>query len=129
MTTYPQPPRTMSELLAPFPAEIVATARALRATIKSVLPRATEAFYGGTSVGIALYTHDESGRVACGIQPAMTHCKLYVHGVRATDLPEVRLEGAGKTSRHVQVPSVKEAKSLPIRIVIEMAAKAVGVRP
>lgn len=122
MPTYPHPPSTFAELVAPFPATVREAADALRARIREALPEAHEHVSGGLKFGTALYSVGRPTNVACGLQPTEAHCKLYLHHVRPGDVTGLRLEGTGTNARHVKVPSPEAAQHPAIAQAIARAA-------
>lgn len=123
MTIYSRPPRTFEDLVEPFPAEVRETANFLRQLIKDILPEADENVYGGVKMANVLYSIGRDTNVICGLQLTNTHCKLYLHHVKAGDASGVKIEGSGKNVRHVKVFSLFEAQAPGIRSVIELAGQ------
>ncbi len=108
MATHSEKPTTFEELIAPFNAPVQATAESLRTMIREPMPDFNENIYGGLSVANAHYSRGGPNHVVCGIQPALDHCKLYVHHVADVRRDGLRIEGSGKNTRHVKVRSVDD---------------------
>ena len=121
MTTYVRPPGDFDELVEPFPEDVRETACELRRLIQRALPDADENVYGGLKVANVLYSIGRDTNVICGIQPADTHCKLYLHHVKPGDVAGVKVEGSGKNARHVKVAGLAAAQAPEIRSVLERA--------
>lgn len=126
MTTYPSPPATFEQLVAPFPATVRAAAAALRSAALARFPGAHEHVSGGRKFGTALYSFGRPTNVAFGLQPTATHCKLYLHHVRPGDVAGLKLEGSGKNARHAKVATAAEAARPEIAEAIERAGIGAG---
>lgn len=121
MSRYARTPTTFAELVEPFAPHIQETAAELRARIQSVIPDAHEAIYGGLKMANVLYGLGNRSNVVCGIQPAESHCKLYLHHVKPGDVPGARIEGSGKNVRHLKVLDAAHARSAEVTAVLELA--------
>lgn len=121
MTIYGAPPVTFEQLVAPFPTAVREAATALRATVLAQFPDAHEHVSGGLKFGTALYSFGRPTNVACGLQPTVTHCKLYLHHVRPGDITGLRLEGSGKNARHVKIESAAAAATSAVADAITRA--------
>lgn len=128
MPTYKQPPTTFEELIAPFPARVRESATTLRTLILEAMPEAQESVSGGQSFGTALYSLVTPTNVACGLQPASSHCKLYLHHLQPDDAAGLKLEGSGKNVRHVKVHSPEAAQQVEIAAAIARAWLRAGVK-
>ena len=126
MTTYPTPPTTFEQLIAPFPANVQQAAAALRAAVLTRFPNAHEHVSGGLKFGTALYSFGSLTNVACGLQPTAAHCKFYLHHVKPGDITGLKLEGSGKNARHVKVDSAEAAARPEIAAAIERAGRGAG---
>lgn len=127
-TTYPAPPTTFEQLVAPFAANVQEAAVALRAIFRARFPDAVESVSGGLKFATALYSFTRPTNVAFGLQPTPTHCKLFLHHVRPGDIAGLRLEGSGKHARHVKVASADDARRPEIAAAIEAAGRGAGAR-
>ena len=105
---YEAPPKTFSELIEPFGAEIRAVAEWLRALLTEEFPQLEERIYGGSKIANALYNIGEPDRVALGIQPTARCVKLFVHDPQHLPATGFKLEGKGKHMRHIKLTSVPE---------------------
>lgn len=99
---YERPPATFEELVAPFPADVRATAGWIREVIMQEFPGIIESIHGGTKVANALYGVGRSERVALGIQPGPRFVKLFVHDPEELGETTFKLEGRGRHMRHVK---------------------------
>lgn len=102
---YDSTPTDFHQLIAPFSADIRATATWIRDVILEDFPQVVESISGGTKVANALYGVGRADRVALGIQPGSRTVKLFVHDPEALGNPPFRLEGKGKHMRHVKFTS------------------------
>lgn len=119
-------PQTFSDVLAPQKPEIRRIAERLREIVRDVLPDAHEGIYGGAKVRMALYSLEDENDVVCAIQPAADRCMLYVHRVTADDSPDLKLEGKGKSNRHVKFRGADEVEPEPIRALLELSVARRG---
>jgi hypothetical protein len=119
-------PRDFSDLLKPVPESIREVATQLRKIIKTTLPDADEAFYGGSKMGMVLYSIDGPNNVICGIQPADSICKLFFHGWKRLGEAGYRLEGSGKNARHIKIRSPDEIEPDELAQMLMISRRAVG---
>jgi hypothetical protein len=119
-------PRDFSDLLKPVPESIREVATQLRKIIKTTLPDADEAFYGGGKMGMVLYSIDGPNNVICGIQPTDSICKLFLQGWKRLAESGYRLEGSGKNARHIKVGSPNEIEPAELAQMVMIARRAVG---
>jgi len=116
-------PRTFNDLIKPHAGPVRAIAKRLRRVVYATLPDAQEAIYGGSKVGLALYSLGKGARVLCGIQPGEGKCLLYVHNVTEKDSSELRLEGKGRSNRHVKLVSLEGGQEKAIRALLRLACE------
>lgn len=114
-------PQSFADVIAPQTPEIQRVAEHLREVIRTALPEAREGIYGGAKTQMALYSLDHDQDVICGIQPAADHCKLYIHRVTKEDTPDLKLEGKGKSTRHVKIGSAKEVDPASIHALLDLS--------
>jgi hypothetical protein len=108
-------------LIAPYKAAVHDLAARLRALVRDAIPDADEAVYGGSRVGIALYSIGESNRVVCGIQPSAETCLVYVHQVAADDSSSLRLEGKDERTLHVTFRAINRDQEAALHALIRLA--------
>lgn len=119
-------PQTFADVLAPHTSDVQRLAERLRDVVRSALPDARENIHGGAKVGMALYSLENENDVVCAIQPAADRCMLYIHRVSADDSPDLRLEGKGKSNRHIKFRSADEIDPAPIRALLELSVARRG---
>jgi hypothetical protein len=120
-TKAPLRGRTFTDLVSGHEPVVAATARRLRELITRLEPNAIENVYGGTKIGIALYSIGTPNKVLCGIQPARGQCLLYVHHVTETDAPDLPLLGTGKNNRHLKFTAPPEIDAKAIAALLAIA--------
>ena len=109
---YDTPPTDFDALLAPYPAEIQIIAFSLREALLHAFPQLAENVSGGVAIGIALYSVGSSERVAVGIQPGKGFVKVFLHDAHLLPASSLKLEGAGKHTRHIKLRALTpEAKA------------------
>jgi hypothetical protein len=111
------------KLVGSCPPEVAEVAERLRAIVKRVLPQASEGVYGGAKTVIALYSIGGSQNVICGIQPAAKHCLFYIHHVQQQDSAVLKLEGKGKTNRHVKVSDTAAIEESEVERLLGLAVE------
>lgn len=114
-------PQSFADVIAPHTPEIQRIAERLREVVRTALPGTREGIYGGEKMRMALYSLDNDQDVVCGIQPANDHCKLYIHRVNTDDTYDLRLEGKGKSTRHVKIRSAKEVDPASIHALLDLS--------
>jgi hypothetical protein len=121
MSTYPTPPASFDALIAPFPDATRETALALRDLVRHCGSNVDETVSGGLAFANALYSVARATNVFAAISPAASHCKLYLHRVQASDVSGLKLEGAGRHSRHIKVASAADARQPAVAKAIALA--------
>lgn len=104
----PVKPENFEDLIARHSDEVQAVANRLRDLVREVLPEADENIYGGEKVGMALYSIGGADNLVCGIGLGSYYCLLFVHNINELTHPELRLEGRGKSNRHIKFFEVEE---------------------
>ncbi len=113
---------TFEKIVAGFPQDVQAIARELRTLLADVYPGVTEVPWGvqkniGYGVGPKKMTEH-----FCYIMPLSKHVNLgFMQGAFLAD-PKKKLEGTGKSLRHVKVRSVDEARDPALRDLVKKAA-------
>jgi hypothetical protein len=120
--------RTFDDVIAPHPKSTQKIAKRLRKLVMDVLGNADEQIVGGAKVKLALYTHPETNRVMCGVQPAGETCLLYVHRLRKLDHPRLKLEGKGKHAKHIRFETIGKAFDDDVRWVLGEVDKRAAKR-
>jgi hypothetical protein len=120
-TKAPLRGRSFADLVAGQEPVIAATAKRLRELVTRLEPNAIENVYGGTKIGIALYSIGAANKVLCGIQPARGQCLLYIHHVTEADAPDLPLMGAGKNNRHLKFTAPPEIDAKAIGALLRVA--------
>lgn len=113
--------QSFADVIASHTPEIQRVAQSLRTVIRSAIPDAQEGVYGGAKTRMALYSLEHEQDVVCGIQPAADHCKFYIHRVDPDDTSELRLEGKGKSTRHVKFHTAEDVDPAPIRKLMDLS--------
>ena len=75
---------------------------------------------------MVLYSINGPNNVICGIQPTDKMCKLFFHGWKQLVESGYRLEGSGKSARHIKLRSPQELDSKEVARMIQIARNAVG---
>lgn len=103
--------------------------RSLRRLVQSTLPQAVEGIYGGTKVGLALYSVGDGNKVVCGIQPSGDACLLYLHYLKPEDSPRMKLEGKGRHALHIRVNAVSAEIETELSSLLRLALSRSGAVP
>ena len=107
----PSTPRSFTGMIRGRDRRIQAIAKSARDLVFEELPEAAESFHSGRDP-LAIYRTE--GEV-CWIQPFTKHCNVYfVRGTELTD-PEGQLKGTSDRFRFVQLRSLKDLETFPIR--------------
>ncbi|MBA2718851.1 MAG: DUF1801 domain-containing protein [Chloroflexi bacterium] len=107
----------VDRLLGDIPPEIQAICRALRATIRSEVPKAVEQVDFGNRL-IAFGRSMKMAGLLFAIIPHGSWVNLQLaDGVDLAD-PDGLIEGTGKRIRHVKVRSIEEASSAPLLAIV-----------
>lgn len=118
---YNAGPKPIETLIVPSNAKIQDVAKYLRKLVFEEVLDASEGIYGGSKVGIALYSLGSPTNVLCGIQPVGENCLFYAHRVKPGDSGELKLEGQGKHALHVKFRSADEIKPDALRALLRIA--------
>jgi len=118
--------RTFDDVIAPHPKPTRELAKRLRELVMDVLSNTDEQIVGGASVGLALYTHSDTNKVMCGVQPSGKTCLLYVHHLKKLDHPRLKLEGKGKHAKHIRFKTMTKAFEDDVRWVLSEVDKRVA---
>ncbi len=119
-------PASFDGILDPLPDSIRSVALELRRIIQATLPDADEGIYGGSRIGMALYSIAGPDDVVCGIQPTAGACKLFLHGWKSLVEHGYRLEGSGKHVRHIKFRTLQDIDSANVARMITIAHGATG---
>jgi hypothetical protein len=117
MSRYSDPPKTFEKMIAPYPAPIKETAKALRNLILSTLPQLDENVSGGLKLANALYSFNSPTQVLCGIQAGEKVCKMFVHHYDQLAGMGFKIEGSGRQARHIKF-STGQLETTKVKILL-----------
>ncbi len=125
------PPTNWDEVHAGYGPETAARTKWLQNIVAKALPQCTESVQGAKMMGYSQYWLDNRQEVLAMISPEDNMVKLYVHHIKKDRTGALKLEGAGKNTRHVKLWLDQEYDADAIRGLLEQvfAARAAVSQP
>jgi len=108
---------TLEETLANRPQPIQKTATQLKKLILDTLPDLNEHVYG-KKIHTILYSKENPNQVICGIQTSEKQCLLFLHKTEGINTTGLKLEGKGKSAKHVKYNQSSEIDGALIKEIL-----------
>ena len=114
-------PKTFEDTLIGKPDFVQAVAKQLRELVREELSEVDVRVYGGEIVQAVVYLILGTDNMLCGIQPGKDDVLFYIHNVTESDSDVLKLEGKGKSSRHVRLTILDGDTETELRRLLQLA--------
>ncbi|KAA3643104.1 MAG: DUF1801 domain-containing protein [Chloroflexi bacterium] len=114
-------PKAFEDTLDGKPDFVQTVAKQMRQLVREELANADEGIYGGKAVQNVLYSIGGPNNVICGIQPGKDKVIFYIHNITEADSDAIKLEGKGKTNRHVKLTELDGDTEKELRRLLQLS--------